>query len=65
MSRFFLFVDGGQIESKNQTIDLFRVGYGFGLRIETRLGIMGVDYGLGRGDSWMRGKVHVGLINYF
>ena len=39
--------------------------YGFGIRIETRLGLFGVDYGLGEGDSFLQGKVHVGLVNWF
>ena len=62
-SRLFVFADGGRIESDAQT--LVRWGYGFGLRFETRLGVIGVDYGLGQGDTWMRGKVHVGLMNQF
>lgn len=67
-SRLFLFVDSAYIESEgpeHKIQKLSRWGFGFGLRIETRLGIMGVDYGLGRGDTWMRGKIHVGLVNYF
>ena len=46
-------------------IDGTKIGYGFGIRIETRLGLFGVDYGLGAGDSLLRGKVHVGLVNWF
>lgn len=40
-------------------------GYGLGLRIETALGIFGVSYALGKGDSPLEGKVHFGLINDF
>ena len=40
-------------------------GIGIGLRFNTPLGIMGVDFGLGRGDSFSTGKIHVGLINNF
>ena len=40
-------------------------GYGIGVRVETGLGIFGVSYALGRGDSFLEGKVHFGLINDF
>lgn len=41
------------------------MGYGFGFRIETRLGIFALDYGLGRGDSFSTGKVHFGMTGLF
>lgn len=40
-------------------------GYGVGIRIETPLGIFGVSYALGKGDTPLEGKVHFGLINDF
>ncbi|MCC6866013.1 MAG: BamA/TamA family outer membrane protein [Ignavibacteria bacterium] len=40
-------------------------GYGLGIRIETALGMFGVSYALGRGDSLLEGKIHFGLINDF
>ena len=40
-------------------------GYGIGVRVETGLGIFGVSYALGRGDSFLEGKVHFGIINDF
>lgn len=40
-------------------------GYGLGIRIETSLGMFGVSYALGRGDSILEGKIHFGLINDF
>lgn len=43
----------------------FIFGYGVGLRVETGLGIFGISYALGRGDSFLEGKVHFGLINDF
>jgi outer membrane protein insertion porin family len=42
-----------------------KVGYGLGLRVESRLGILGVDYGLGEGDGLTDGKVHFGVLNEF
>ncbi|MBX7044862.1 MAG: BamA/TamA family outer membrane protein [Ignavibacteria bacterium] len=43
----------------------FLFGYGFGIRLETQLGIIGVSYGLGKGDSFLDGKITFGLINNF
>lgn len=40
-------------------------GFGLGGRIETGLGILGVSYALGEGDSFTNGKIHFGLINEF
>ncbi len=39
--------------------------WGFGARVDTPLGIIGVDYGLGQGDPLTNGKVHVSLVNSF
>lgn len=67
-SRVFLFMDGGYFYQKNRDqniVENYRIGYGFGLRIETRLGIMGIDYGLGEGRGLTNGLVHVGLTNKF
>ena len=66
-SRFFCFLDAGYFSSKDQEIrsEAYKVGYGFGFRLETGLGMMGVDYGLGQGDTAFAGKVHVGLVNEF
>lgn len=43
----------------------FIFGYGAGIRIETPLGIFGVSYALGKGDTFLEGKIHFGLINDF
>lgn len=43
----------------------FIFGYGLGVRIETSLGMFGVSYALGRGDSILEGKIHFGLVNDF
>ncbi|MFC1569661.1 BamA/TamA family outer membrane protein, partial [bacterium] len=67
-SRVFAFVDAGLYQRREREKGLIRgdqIGYGFGIRLETRLGVMGVDYGLGQGDDFMQGKVHVGLVNRF
>ncbi len=67
-SRAFVFVDWGfyqRLEEREGWLRGSHVGFGFGLRLETRLGILGIDYGLGEGDSILRGKVHVRLANSF
>jgi outer membrane protein assembly factor BamA len=67
-SRAFVFLDGGVYERREPATGLVRgsaFGYGIGVRIETALGVMGVDYGLGEGDGLSRGKVHVGVRNRF
>lgn len=43
----------------------FIFGYGLGIRLETALGMFGVSYALGKGDSILEGKIHFGLINDF
>jgi len=69
----FLFLDAGHffyrkrdpLSGAIQEVSGEKVGYGLGLRVESRLGIMGVDYGLGEGDGLTEGKVHFGLLNEF
>ncbi len=45
--------------------DAFTYGYGVGIQLETGLGIMGVSFALGEGDTFTNGKVHFGIINEF
>ncbi len=66
-SRAFVFFDAGYFQRKDpeRWIRETRFGYGFGLRLETRLGLLGIDYGLGEGDAPLQGKIHIGMINRF
>ena len=67
-SRAFVFADAGSYQRREPSGVLLRgtkFGWGVGIRLETRLGVMGVDYGLGEGDGLSQGKVHVGLKNAF
>lgn len=43
----------------------FLFGYGVGLQIETGIGIIGINYALGKGDTFLDGKIHFGFINNF
>ncbi len=72
-SRFFLFTDYGYFERKTPSgesgkfkkISDDKLGYGLGLRIDAKAGLLGLDYGLGEGDSFSQGKIHFGVINRF
>ena len=63
-SRVFCFVDYGYAQNQEYTYGkLF--GFGFGLRIYTKLGLLGIDYGLGYSNGELRnpldGIIHFGL----
>jgi outer membrane protein insertion porin family len=65
-SYLFTFFDSGYYF--NAAVDKkedYRLGYGFGLSIETGLGVLGVSFALGQGDSFSQGKIHFGIINEF
>jgi outer membrane protein insertion porin family len=66
-SRLFVFNDWGFYRNirSEEVPDEILPGYGIGIRLDTGLGIMGVDYGLGKGDSFGQGKIHFGIINRF
>jgi len=71
MSRIFAFIDTGHLINRERTGTTFRkttrnvTGYGFGFRIRSRAGVLGFDYGLGKGDSPGEGKLHVSLRTEF
>ena len=70
-SRFFTFFDAGYFESPRrigggvETRRETKIGYGLGIRVESSLGILGIDYGIGEEDSPLNGKVHIGFRNAF
>ena len=67
-SRAFVFYDLGyfyRIEDNLEKVENLKQGYGIGVRLETRLGMIGLDYGLGEGDKWLQGKIHLSLTNTF
>jgi outer membrane protein insertion porin family len=51
--------------AKTNEIHEFIYGYGLGIRVETGIGIFGINYALGKGDSFLDGKLHFGLVNDF
>ena len=62
-SQIFVFTDLGSVTliETPSVFDKLRVGYGFGARLESRGGILRINYGLAAGDSPLRGKIHVNL----
>lgn len=62
-SQIFAFSDMGSVTfvDKPSAFDKLRVGYGIGARLESKGGIIQLDYGLAAGDSALRGKIHVKL----
>lgn len=63
-SRFFLFSDYGYAENNEYTNGKI-FGFGGGMRLETRIGLLGIDYGFGYSNGeWrnpMDGIIHFGL----
>jgi len=66
-TRLFLFSDWGyyQYTTNEQNFSEWLSGYGMGVRFQTPAGILGVDFGLGKGDTFREAKIHFGLINQF
>ena len=62
-SQFFVFTDLGAVTQVDQptVFDPLRVGYGFGMRLESKGGLLRMDYGLAEGRSVLEGKIHVNL----
>ena len=67
----FAFFDSGYfLRNEDEQLKIpqnsaYKTGYGFGLNIETGLGMLGVSFALGNGDSFTDGKIHFGIINEF
>lgn len=66
-ARIFLFNDWGAYRFKNSAgkTEEILAGYGIGLRLDTALGIMAIDFGLGKNDDFSQAKIHFGIINRF
>jgi len=68
----FVFFDSGYyyravnpFNTEDKELYDVKTGYGFGIRIESPLGLLKISYALGQGTTWNNGMVHVGLINEF
>ncbi len=62
-SQVFVFTDAGAVTlvKRPSVFERVRVGYGFGARLESRGGILRLNYGLAAGESVLQGKIHVNL----
>ena len=67
LSRFFVFFDGGFYKISSDPVSEWRrkYGYGVGFRINSRLGIIGMDYGIGEESGPSTGKIHLSIENRF
>ncbi len=61
----FPFYDLGYFYDQERGQRGYRSGYGAGFRMETALGWINLVYGLGKGDKWGQGKVHIGINSDF
>ena len=72
-SRFFIFADYGYFFRKARLtedgslgkVSGKKLGYGFGIRIDSKAGLFGIDYGMGEKDGLSEGKIHFGIVNRF
>lgn len=70
-SFFYGFVDFGYIVQpviapiKSAASEQSKIGYGIGVRMDTALGLIGVSFALGEGDTFSTLKIHIRLINEF
>jgi len=70
-SFFYGFVDVGYfvqpaIDAIRMTAsEQSKIGYGIGVRLDSALGLIGVSFALGEGDTFSTSKIHIRLINEF
>jgi outer membrane protein insertion porin family len=70
-SFFLAFVDAGYIVRPGDVIqgleraEQSKVGYGIGVRMDSALGLIGVNFAFGEGDTFGTAKVHIRLVNEF
>jgi outer membrane protein insertion porin family len=70
-SFFYGFVDVGYIvqpviAAMSMTAsEQSKIGYGIGVRMDSALGLIGVSFALGEGDTFSTSKIHIRLINEF
>lgn len=67
----YLFVDAAGLTAADAVardwpaLDVVKVGYGAGIRVASRLGRVGVDYGLATGEGPLDGRIHLRLETEF
>ena len=67
----YTFFDAGyflrreEILTNTPQLEATKTGFGFGINLETGVGILNVSYALGEGDNFSNGKIHFGIANEF
>jgi outer membrane protein insertion porin family len=70
-SFFYGFIDFGYIVQPviaaitSAASEQSKIGYGIGVRMDSALGLIGVSFALGEGDTFGTSKIHIRLINEF
>ncbi|MGD1043887.1 MAG: POTRA domain-containing protein [Bacteroidota bacterium] len=70
-SFFYGFVDVGYIVQPSiaamsmTASEQSKIGYGIGVRMDSSLGLIGVSFALGEGDTFGTSKIHIRLMNEF
>jgi len=49
----------------NEKVSNFKYGYGVGASFQTTLGLLKINFALGQGDTFSRGKIHFGIVSGF
>lgn len=67
LSSYYIFFDQGYYQrfDDDKLFDDNPFSYGVGIRLASRMGIIGLDYGFGKGDSFSTAKIHIRLISRF
>ncbi|MBU1063836.1 BamA/TamA family outer membrane protein [bacterium] len=67
LSSFYAFFDQGYYRrvENGTTIYDYPYSYGIGIRLASRMGVIGLDYGFGEGDTFSTAKIHIRLISRF
>jgi len=67
LSSFYAFFDQGYYRRVDDgiTVSDYPYSYGIGIRLASRMGIIGLDYGFGEGDTFSTAKIHIRLISRF
>ncbi|HPC35410.1 MAG TPA: BamA/TamA family outer membrane protein [Candidatus Marinimicrobia bacterium] len=65
--RAHIFFDQGYYRRSVEGVDkrYYLHSYGVGLRLDSRMGIIGLDYGFGEGDTFTTAKIHIFLETNF
>ncbi|MEJ2195228.1 MAG: POTRA domain-containing protein [Ignavibacteriaceae bacterium] len=67
----YLFLDNGYyLRNAEERANIpkqegYKIGYGFGLNLETAIGILGVSFALAKGNSFSDGLIHFDILNEF